>query len=299
MAVTSVSEVVTAVRHAGAAADDGTAGGVATRPRAGGDGATGEALIAGSTAITTAAIAGSAIRGVHTTSRTTTHPTAGTGRATGEALIAGSTAITTAAIAGSAIGEVHTTTHPATGPGGATGQVHTTGSTAAPAATADSVRAAGTTAGRTAVATFGGTSGVVPIGAVSTRGDAVVNAHIAGSAATPVAARATATAGCGEAFQVLAGGGEPFAQFKVVAEGAQALPRAVDRGEFDGPAAAAEPLLHLGQREQRAGRGAADGPREVAVAAAPVAHRGAAHPREPGDVGGVDRRGVVHGQHDS
>ncbi|MGC0402786.1 hypothetical protein RKD27_005430 [Streptomyces sp. SAI-126] len=57
----------------------------------------------------------------------------------------------------------------------------------------------------------------------------------------------------------------------------------------------AEPGLDLGEREGRAGLGAADGPREVGVPTAPVADGGAAHTCQPCDTrGGHLSRVVLH-----
>jgi hypothetical protein len=86
-------------------------------------------------------------------------------------------------------------------------------------------------------------------------------------------------------------------EVEVVAQGAQALPRAFAGGQLELLAAGAEPAGDGGQAEQRARRRAADGRREVRVATAPVAHRGPADPGEPRDVGRADRGVVVHGGH--
>ncbi len=71
------------------------------------------------------------------------------------------------------------------------------------------------------------------------------------------------------------------------------LPDAFPQGHLGELAVVAQPGLHLGQGEGRAGLGAADRLREVRVPAAPVAHRRTADPGEPGDARrGHLRRGV-------
>src|SRR5690606_35058993 len=73
----------------------------------------------------------------------------------------------------------------------------------------------------------------------------------------------------------------------------EVLPDAFAQGHLGEFAVPAEPLLHLGEGEGRAGPGAADGPGEVGVAAAPVADGGPADAGEPGDPGGGHPTGAV------
>src|SRR5690606_5772054 len=84
--------------------------------------------------------------------------------------------------------------------------------------------------------------------------------------------------------------GEP----EVVAARAEPLPEPVGGRHLERLAVAAQPVLDVGEREQGAGRRAADRAREVAVAASPVADRGASHPREPCDVARGHTRVTAH-----
>ncbi|GAB3895264.1 hypothetical protein GCM10029964_074900 [Kibdelosporangium lantanae] len=98
----------------------------------------------------------------------------------------------------------------------------------------------------------------------------------------------------GSAEQVGADRGEHVGRFGVAAVRLDELPQPLPRRGGLEFALVAEPPFDLGQGEQRAVRGAADGCGEVLVATAPVAHRGPAHSGEPGDVRRGDRSLVRH-----
>ncbi|MFD2355197.1 hypothetical protein ACFSTC_47015 [Nonomuraea ferruginea] len=80
-----------------------------------------------------------------------------------------------------------------------------------------------------------------------------------------------------------------------ISRGFQALPRTVRHRQLVGLPVAAQPRLHLRQREEGLTGRAAYGQGEVVVAAAPVADGGTPDTGEPGDVPGVQGRVVAHG----
>ncbi len=80
-----------------------------------------------------------------------------------------------------------------------------------------------------------------------------------------------------------------------VAQGLDEPPDPLQQRQFGDLALGPEPGLHLGESEGRAAVGAADGAREVGVAAAPVADGGAAHPGEAGDLDRGHLGTVRHG----
>ncbi len=80
-----------------------------------------------------------------------------------------------------------------------------------------------------------------------------------------------------------------------VAEGVDELPGPLQQREFGDLALGAQPALDLGEREGRAGVGAAGRAGEVGVAAAPVADRGPADAGQAGDLDGGHFGAVRHG----